>query len=188
MFYKDEVITVRFDKEMLKGFTGYDTENPEEYFKYHPRAKKPPVENLWGKSRRGLVPSVNLFINCPNRVIQNTWEQHLKEYCEYCMTQQKIKHDFIEECIVVVIQFKPTKSKSDVNNVYTKPFIDAMVERELLQEDNYTVVRMHQEYSVVDKTDPHSEIRIYPITKEYDMEFVLWYIQQEILTLEKKYF
>lgn len=188
MFYKDEVITVRFDKEMLKGFTGYDTENPEEYFKKHPRAKKPPMENLWGKSRRGLVPSINLFINCPNRVIQNSWEQHLKEYCEYCMKQQKIKHDFIEECIVVVVQFKPTKSKSDVNNVYTKPFIDAMVERELLQEDNYTVVRMHQEYSVVDKTDPHSELRIYPITELHDMEFVLWYIQQDILTLEKKYF
>ena len=47
---------------------------------------------------------------------------------------------------------------------------------------------MHQEYSVVDKTDPHSELRIYPITKQYDMEFVLWYIQQDILTLEKKYF
>ena len=51
MLYKDEVITVRFDKEMLKGFTGYDTENPEEYFKYHPRAKKPPMESLWKKSR-----------------------------------------------------------------------------------------------------------------------------------------
>ena len=188
MLYKDEVITVRFDKEMLKGFTGYDTENPEEYFKEHPRAKKPPMESLWKKSRNGLVPSVNTFLNCNNRVIQNSWEQHLKEYCEYCMQQQGVKHDYIDQCIVVVVQFKPTKSKSDVNNVYTKPFIDAMVERELLQEDNYTVVRMHQEYSVVDKTDPHSELRIYPITKQYDMEFVLWYIQQDILTLEKKYF
>ena len=42
---------------MLKGFTGYDTENPEEYFKYHPRAKKPPMESLWKKSH-GLIPSV----------------------------------------------------------------------------------------------------------------------------------
>ena len=188
MFYKDEVITVRFDKEMLKGFTGYDTENPEEYFKYHPRAKKPPMESLWKKRRLGLVPSVNTFINCSSRLIQNTWEQHLKEYCEYCMKQQGIKHDYITECIVVVVQFHPNQQKPDVNNVYTKPFIDAMVERELIKEDNYTIVRMHQEYMVYDKTDPHSEIRIYPITKEHDMEFVLWYIQQEILTLEKKYF
>lgn len=188
MLYKDEVITVRFDKEMLKGFTGYDTDNPEEYFKYHPRAKKPPMESLWKKSRNGLIPSVNTFLNCNNRVIQNSWEQHLKEYCEYCMQQQGIKHDYIDQCIVVVVQFKPTKSESDVNNVYTKPFIDAMVERELLIDDNYKIVRLHQEYAVVDKKDSHSEIRIYPITEEHDMEFVLWYIQQEILTLEKKYF
>ena len=188
MLYKDEVITVRFDKDMLKGFSGYDTENPDEYFKEHPRAKKPPMDSLWKKSRNGLIPSINLFINCPNRVIQNTWEQHLKEYCEYCMEQQGIKHDYIDECIVLVVQFKPTRSESDVNNVYTKPFIDAMVERELLIDDNYKIVRLHHEYSVVDKKDPHSEIRIYPITGTHDMEFVLWYIQQEILELEKKYF
>ena len=69
--------------------------------------------------------------------------------------------------------------KVDLNN---------KLEIELIKEDNYTVVRMHQEYMVYDKTDPHSEIRIYPITEEHDMEFVLWYIQQNILDLEKKYF
>ena len=146
------------------------------------------MESLWKKNRLGLIPSINTFINCSNRPIQNTWEQHLKAYCEYCMKQQGIKHDYIEECIVVVVQFHPNKRKPDVNNVYTKPFIDAMVERELLQEDNYTVVRMHQEYLVYDKNDPHTEIRIYPITEEFDMEFVLQYIQQDILTLENKYF
>ena len=186
--YKDEVIIVRFDKEMLKGFTDYDVNNPDEYFKQHPRAKKPPMESLWKKSRNGLIPSINTFINCNNRTIQNTWEQHLKAYCEYCMTEQGIKHDYIGECIIIVIQFKPTKSKSDVNNVYTKPFVDAMVERELIQEDNYTVVRVHQEYSVVDKEDPHSELRIYPITDEYDMEYVLLQIQKDIIELEETYF
>lgn len=188
MLYKDEVIIVRFDKEMLKEFSGYDVENPDAYFKLHPRATKPPYNGLWKKTRNGLIPSINTFLNCNDRRIQNDMESHLKDYCEFCMTKQGIKHDYIEECIVVAIQFKPTKSKSDVNNTYTKPFLDAMVERELLQEDNYTVVRMHKEYAVVDKADPHSEIRIYPITKEYDMEFVLWYIQQDILELEKKYF
>ena len=188
MLYKDEVIIIRFDKEMLKEFSGYDTENPDEYFKTHRRATKPPYEDIWKKTRSGLIPSINTFLNCNNRRIQNSWEQHLRDYCEFCMSKQGIKHDYIGECIVVAIQFKPTKAKSDVNNTYTKPFLDAMVERELLQEDNYTVVRLHKEYAVVDKADPHSEIRIYPITKEYDMEFVLWYIQQDILELEKKYF
>lgn len=188
MLYKDEIITIRFDKEMLKEFSGYDTENPDEYFRLHPRASKPPYEKIWMKSRNGLIPSINTFLNCNDRRVQNQWEQHLRDYCEFCMTKQKIKHDYIEECVIVAIQFKPTKTKSDVNNTYTKPFLDAMVERELLQEDNYTVVRIHKEYAVVDKEDPHSEIRIYPITEQYDMEFVLWYIQQDILALEKKYF
>ena len=188
MLYRDEIITVRFDKEMLKEFSGFDVNNPDEYFRLHPRAKKPPFEKIWMKSRNGLIPSINTFLNCNDRRVQNDWEQHLRDYCEFCMTKQGIKHDYIDECIIVAIQFKPTKTKSDVNNTYTKPFLDAMVERELLQEDNYTVVRMHKEYAVVDKEDPHSEIRIYPITKEYDMEFVLWYIQQDILRLEEKYF
>ncbi len=186
--YKDDVITVRFDKEMLKGFTGYDTENPEEYFKEHPKASKPPMESLWKKKRLGLIPSINTFINCSSRPIQNTWEQHLKSYCEYCMEQQGIKHDFIGECVVVVVQFQPTKAKADVNNVYTKPFIDAMVERELLQEDNYQVVRIHQEYLVYDKNDPHTEIRIYPISQVYTIDFVLRHIAKEIVELEKEYF
>ena len=187
MAYNDTIITVRFDKEMLKGYTEYDVDNPDEYFKNHPKASKPPMESLWKKKRNGLIPSINSFINCSSRPIQNTWEQHLKGYCEYCMQQQGIKHDYIGECIVVVIQYKPTKTKSDVNNVYTKPFIDAMVERELLQEDNYTIVRMHQEYAVVDKDDPHSEIRIYPISQIYTIDFVLRYIAKEITELENKY-
>jgi hypothetical protein len=185
--YKDEVIVIRFDSEMLKGFTGYDKNNPDEYFKAHPKAKRPPLDNLFKKKRLGMIPSINFFMMSTNRMIMGDWEKALKQYCEYCMIQQNIKHDYISECIVVAIQFKDTKGKADVNNIYTKPFIDAMVERELIQEDNYTVVRMHQEYIVVDKSDPHSEIRIYPITEQYDIEFVLWYIQQDILTLEKQY-
>lgn len=48
--YSKEIITIRFDKEMLEGFTGYSVDNPKEYFKLHPRAKKPPFENLHGKN------------------------------------------------------------------------------------------------------------------------------------------
>ena len=44
--YSKEIITIRFDKEMLEGFTGYSVDNPKEYFKLHPRAKKPPFEKI----------------------------------------------------------------------------------------------------------------------------------------------
>lgn len=186
--YKDEIIVIRFDSEMLKGFTGYDKDNPDEYFKAHPRAKRPPLENLFKKKRLGMIPSINFFMMSTNRMMMGDWEKALKQYSEYCMQQQNIKHDYISECIIVAIQFKDTKGKADVNNIYTKPFIDAMVERELIQEDNYTIVRMHQEYIVVDKNDPHSEIRIYPIIEGvYDFDFVLDMVTYEIKELERKY-
>lgn len=183
--YQKEVITIVFNEEMLKEFTGYDKDNPQEYFKLHPKAKKPPFEALWKKSRYGMIPSINVFLNCPDRRVQNSWEQHLKEYCEYCMTKQSIKHNYIEKCFILVIQFKPTKSKSDPSNLYAKPFEDAMVERELLVDDNYQIVRLHMEYEIFDKNNPHSEIRIYPIYDEiFDFEFVLNFIIQDLCRLE----
>lgn len=163
--YRKNVITVRFDKELLKEFSGFDTENPDLYFKEHPRAKKPPFNSLWKKSRNGLIPSVNTFLNINDRGIQNVWEQHLKDYCEFCMKKQGIKHDYIEECVIVAIQFKPSRTKSDPHNCYDKPFIDAMVERELLKEDNYKIVRLHMEHALYKKDDAHSEIRIYPVVE-----------------------
>lgn len=185
--YRDNIITIRFDKELLKQYSGFDTENPDEYFKAHPRAKKPPYEAIWKKSRNGLIPSINTFLNVTDRRTQNTWEQHLRDYCEYCMQAQGIKHDYIEECVVLAIQFKPTRSKADVSNIYCKPFEDAMVERELIKEDNYTVLRVHMEYALVDKVDPHSEIRIYPITEEYNLSQVLKIAIEDIATLEELY-
>lgn len=188
--YLDEIIVIRFDEQMLKEYSGFDKKNPDAYYKAHPRAKKDkqPFEKLWGKTRTGLIPSVNKFLNVNSRIIQSTWEDHLCKYCEFCMKRQGLKHDFIKECVVISIQFKPTKAKSDVNNTYVKPFIDAMVHRELLQEDNYTVVRYHAEYAVVDSKDPHSEIRIYPITEDYPFEIVMLQVVNDVIELENKYF
>ena len=188
MGYEQEIIKVRFDKQMLKEFSGYDVEDDgESYYKAHPRAKKPPYDNIWKKGRNGLIPSINSFLNCHDRGLQNDWERHLKDYCTYCLKAQKIPAAYFSECIIVAIQFKPTKTKSDVNNIYTKPFIDAMVKYELLAEDNYTVVRLHQEYAVVDKQDPRTEIRIYPIIGDYTFSQVIEYVANDIKYLENMY-
>lgn len=186
--YNEEVIVIRFDYKLLEEFSGYDRENPAEYFEAHPRSKKAPYEAIWGKKREGLIPSINKFLNVNDRRIQATWEKHLLEYCEYCMRRQGVKHNYIEKCIVVTINFKPTKSRSDNQNIFSKPFLDAMVERELLKDDNYTIVRLHQEFSVVDKDDPHSEIRIYPITDEFPFEVVALHVTNDLIELHNKYF
>ena len=180
-------LVVRFDEEMLKEFSGFDKNNPENYFKAHKRAKKPPMESLFGKRREGLIPSINKFLNVDDRVIQNSWEDCLKDYCEFCLKSQGFKHNYIDSCIVLSVQFKPTKAKADCNNIYVKPFIDAMVERELLKEDNYTVLHFHAEYMVVDKADPHSEIRIYPIDEEHDFMCAMMCLTNDVIELNDKY-
>ena len=185
--YKDEVIIIRFDSEMFKGFTGYDKNNPEPYFKLHPRSKKPPMDWL-GKTRNGMLPSWNRFINCPNRIIQDTWKKDLNDYTRYCIQQQYIPRAYLSECIIVAVQYRPTKAKSDNDNTYVKATLDAMVKEEVIQEDNHTVVRYFGSYTVYDKQDPRTEIRIYPIIKGvYDFNDVLQIATYEINNLEKQY-
>ena len=183
--YRDNIITVRFDKELLKRYTGFDVEDPDSYFKAHPRAKNPPFEAIWKKSRNGLIPSINTFLNVTDRRTQNTWEQHLRGYCEYCMQAQGIKHDYIKECLILVINYKPTRSKADASNLYCKPFEDAMVERELIQDDNYTIVRLHCETMVYCKDDPHSEIRIYPINDEYGLSLATLTLLTDFVSIQE---
>ncbi len=185
--YKDEIITIRFDSEMFKGFTGFDKDNPDEYFKLHPRSKNPPMDWL-GKTRIGMLPSWNRFINCPSRIIQDTWKKDLNDYTRYCIQQQCVPRAYLNECIIVAIQFKPTKAKSDNDNTYVKATLDAMVKEEVIQEDNYTVVRYFGSYSAYDKQDPHTEVRVYPIIKGvFDFDYVLQIVTYEINNLERKY-
>lgn len=200
--YTKNIITIRLDADLLKEFSGYDKSNPETYFQTHPRAKKAPFEALWGKTRQGLIPSINKFLNVGAsnskaqqtakntnlaRVTQNNWEDHLKKYCTYAMKKQGIKASYLDKCIVVTIQFKPTASKSDNPNIYDKPFLDAIVGHEVLIDDNYTHLQYYSAFSVVDRKDPHSEIRIYPIDDTYPFEIVMLQVTADIVELHQQY-
>ena len=63
-YIENELIKIRFDKEMLEEFTGYSVDNPQEYFKQHKRAKKPPFENLWGKKKVRHAAILESFPKC----------------------------------------------------------------------------------------------------------------------------
>ena len=185
--YKDEIITVRFDKEMMKEYSGFDVENPDVYFKLRPRAKRVPFEALHGKQRMGLIPSINKFLNVPSRIIQNQWEIELKNYCTYTLNRQRVKAAYLNECVALVVQYKPTASKSDNSNIYEKPFLDAMVEHEIMVDDNYLHVQFYSTFSVVDKKDPHSEIILFPITDEYPFEIAMMELTNHVMELRQKY-
>ena len=185
MLYKDEVIVVRFDKEMLKEFSGYDVDNPDAYFKLHPRAKNPPYNGLWGKKRMGLLPSTNKFLNCNDRRIQNDIKQHIADYTTFCLEKQKIKSVYFDKCIVLCVQYKPTKSESDNDNTWVKSSLDAMTEYEIWPDDNYKHMKLYQSYSIYCKEDPRTELIIFPIYDgEYDFDFVVHYVAQYISDIE----
>lgn len=185
--YKDEIIVIRFDSEMLKGFTGFDKDNPDEYFKLHPRSKKPPMDWL-GKTRNGMLPSWNRFINCPNRIVQNQWKQDLGKYTDYCILVQNVPRAYLSKCIIVAIQHKPTRGKRDNDNIFLKASFDSLTKNEVLQDDNDNIVRFMGNHTVYDKQDPHTEVRIYPIIEGvYDFDYVMDIMNCDIKELEAKY-
>lgn len=188
--YKNELITVRFDSYWFGQFTGIQNdnikENVAEWLKKHPRSKRPPMDWL-GKTRNGMLPSWNRFINCPSRIIQDTWKKDLNEYTRYCIKGQHVPRAYLNKCVVIAVQFKPTKTASDNDNTYVKASLDAMVKEEVLQEDNYKVVKYFGSYSVVDKDDPRTEIRIYPIYDGFDFNYVMDVAMNDVKELEEKY-
>lgn len=188
MSYEQEIITIRFDKKLLQGFSGYDVDNPETYFKAHPRAKKAPFENLWGKKRTGLLPSTNKFLNCHDRRIQNEIKQHIGDYTTYCLKVQKVPAAYFNKYIVLCVQYKPDRSNSDNDNTWVKSSLDAMTKFNMWPDDNYKHMKLFQSFSVHDKNDPRTELVIFPIFEnEYEFDFVVDYVSKYIAKLERQY-
>ena len=189
--YRQEVITIVFNDYWFGEFTGIHSdnlkENIETWKQQHPKRKHLPMDWL-GKTRNGMLPSWNRFINCPSRIIQDTWKKDLNEYTTFCIEQQHVPRAYLDECIVAVIQFRPTKAKADNDNTYIKASLDASVKNEIIKEDNYTVVRYVGSFTVYDKESPRTELRFYPVyAGVFDFEFVMDYMNEDIKHLEKIY-
>ena len=186
-YIENELIKIRFDKQMLEEFTGYSVDNPQEYFKQHKRAKKPPFENLWGKKRLGTLPSWNRFLNVKDRVMQNNMKQHIADYTEYCLRRQEIPRAYLDKYIVLVVQYKPDKSKSDNDNTCVKPSLDGCTHYEMWKDDNFMHMRLYLSFSVYDKANPHTDLLVFPIYEEHTFGEVMQYVSQYVINLEEEY-
>lgn len=190
--YSKEVITLRLDKWYFGRHTGIRPDHREEdeklWKKLHPRAKHLPMDWL-GKSRDGMLTTWNVVLNVSSRIMQDKRKGEFEEYVNYCIDRQQIPRAYLDKCIVLVIQFKPRASKSDSDGISAKGALDCLVRNEVIQDDNYKKMRLYMATSVVDKQDPRSEIRIYPIFEDegYTYGFVLDYIVQDLKELEEKY-
>lgn len=170
--YLDEHrVIITFDADKLAGFDAYDTMK-------RPRKKKPVLEFL-GKKRLGMLPSWNKVLDVPNNIIKNDRKQKLSEYTKYILEQMDVDRGNIDRCGVVIKQFYNTRTKFDLDNVYLKSAFDAMTEYGFWEDDNYTVIEPIMFTGGYD-IFPRTEIQVFPITEEYDRDFVLDVMKKEL--------
>ena len=148
-------ITIKLDEESLKRYDEYDS-------KMRPKRKKK-VLSWCGKTRNGCLPSLNVFLNVSSRMEQNSRKQAFSSYVEFVIDEMGISDLNIKKCFVIVRQYKGDKRKFDVDNILTKSFMDALVKKKVITEDNYTVVPLVILTGSYDKGKARSEITIYPI-------------------------
>lgn len=172
-YFDNEVIRIIFNSEMLDGFT-------KEYKIKHPRAKKLPLD--WcGKKRFGLIPTMNRFLNVSSRQQQNSMKQQFSEYTKFILKNLDVDRNYLDRCAVLVKQYYPTKAKFDLDGVCVKPSFDSMTEFGVWEDDNIYVIEPYIVTGGYDKDNPRTEIVVFPITDEYDREFVLSCMIEELI-------
>ena len=174
-YLENEVIRITFNADMLE-------EYDEQHKILHPRRKKRSLDCM-GKKRTGMLCSWNIFLNVASRVIQNERKSSISDYTKFILKKLDVDRNYLDRCAVLVKQYNKTKSRFDLDNVCVKPSFDAITEYHIWEDDNV----YHLEPFVVtgghDKDNPRTEILIFPITEEFDREFVLNCMVKELVKI-----
>lgn len=159
-------IKIVLDKESLERYDKHDA-------KLRPKRKNK-VLNWCGKTRNGCLPSLNVFLNVGSRMEQNQRKQTFSNYVEFVIDEMGISNLNIDKCVIIVKQYKGDKRKFDVDNILTKSFMDSLVKKKVIVDDNYTIVPLVILTGEYDKGNARSEIIIYPISNELNKKDVVW--------------
>lgn len=171
-YKKNHKTVITLDAETLESFDKY-------HARQHPKRKKQSLSWL-GKTRTGVLPMLNNFLNVRTAIQRSQRKADVGEYVEYALQYQGIKRAMINRCMVVVKHYNPTKRSFDLDGVSVKSAFDAMSSYEFWEDDNYKIVRPLIFTGGHDKEHPRSEICVYEITEEYPYEFVLQVIMEEL--------
>ena len=172
-YLDNEVIRVVFNAEMLEEFDEYDLLN-------RPRRKKR-VLDWCGKKRLGIIPTLNRFLNVSSRQQQNTMKQQFGDYTKFILKKLDVDRNYLERCAIIVKQYHPTKMPFDLDGVAVKSAFDALTEYGFWEDDNIYVVEPYLVTGGYDKNNPRTEFVIFPITEEFDREFVLNCMIEELI-------
>ena len=170
-------------RENYKTVITLDAETLESYDKYHARQhphRKNQSLSWLGKTRTGVLPMLNNFINVRTSIQRSQRKADVGDYVKYALQYQGVKRAMIERCMVVVKHYNPTKREFDLDGVSVKSAFDAMTAYEFWADDNYKIVRPLIFTGGYDKAHPRSEICVYEITDEYPYEFVLQVVMDEL--------
>lgn len=126
----------------------------DNYFKNHPRARKPPIKSP-------VCESFNTFI-VKGRMAQNTLKQHWKDFIVSYMKDLGYDDLNIKECEVSFTTYYKNKNRHDIDNSMISPklIFDGLVEANVLVDDDSTHVQKLTMQCGYDKYNPRTEIHI----------------------------
>ena len=107
-------------------------------------------------------------------------KQQFHDYTKFILNGQNIEKKGLKRCGVIVKHYLPTRSKFDLDGVFVKASFDSLSDWGFWEDDNYTIVEPLFFTGGYDKDNPRSEIQIYEITQDYDRDFVLEIMKQEL--------
>lgn len=125
---KRDIVAIDFTEELMNEWI-------KMYFKQYPRAKNAPIDTP-------ANPSLNKWIILQRKKM-NTVKQNYKEFTKFVVKHYGLEDLGISECKCRYIVYKPTKARTDIDNVVPKFILDGLTAEEtgVLVDDSCEVIK-----------------------------------------------
>ena len=140
-----ETIMLIIDNNTLSDYSAY-------YFKYHPRARKEPIESPHH-------PSINKWMIL-QRQSMNALKQKWKDFMIWFVEHSEYKDINIERCDMEFTSYFKTKIRHDVDNTVPKFLLDGLAESGFIVDDDSKHIESITLKCGYDKENPRTEILI----------------------------
>jgi hypothetical protein len=126
---ENDTIVIEFTKTDLEEWT-------KQYFKDNPRCRKIPLDTC-------IVRSLNKMLVITNRIVQNNYKQHYKNYTCFVVAKYGYKNLGISSADLNVHFTFPTKIRHDIDNYVggCKEILDGFSESGLIVDDDYSHIK-----------------------------------------------
>lgn len=125
---KKDVVVIEFTEELMYEWT-------KRYFRLHPRAKNNPIDTP-------ANPSLNKWIILQRKKM-NTLKQNYKDFTKFVVKHYGLENLGISECKCKYTVYKPTRARTDIDNIVPKFILDGLTAEEIgvLVDDSCDVIK-----------------------------------------------